>query len=138
MEQLIALIAKRQELAERRFSELRAMRQELLRLRQSMQQGQYMRAQCSQYYMMAVQRQAMEQHQAKQAQLTTIERWAKRQKEALRAKTESRLSEYREKIKECKRSYKRYERTMEAHVDLENARIRHEQKKLDAKYAVSP
>ena len=137
MQQVIALIEKRQEIADRRYSELRTMRQEVARLRASMQQGRYMQAQWGQYQMLAAHKQAIEQAHARQAQLETMERMAKRQKEAARAKTESELNVIREKIKECKRSKKRAEQTLEAHCDLEKARIRVEQKKLDAKCAVA-
>ena len=128
---LIDIIEKRQEIADRRLAEVRSMRQHVMRLRMAAQQGHYLRAQWGHHQALAMHRQQIEQVHARQQQQTTIARIAQRQKEQLRAATESQVKNYRQQIREAERTKKRAEATMEAFFDLEKRKLQLEKAKLE-------
>ena len=134
-QQMIAIIERRQELAAQRLSDLRTKRQELQQLSVELQHHQWARAQLNQMQTQAVQRLAFEQALARQEQLACLTRLAQRQKENLKASTESKLREFKKQIREAHRTKKRAEATMAAMFDLETARVRREQAKLERQEA---
>ena len=128
---LMDIIEKRQEIADRHLAEVRSMRQHVRRLRMAAQQEHYMRAQWGHHQALVMQRQQIEQVHARQQQQTTLGRIAQRQKEQLRAATESEVKNYRQQIREAERAKKRAEATLDAFCDLEKRKLQLEKAKLE-------